>query len=521
MLKQSKVYGLVLLGMMAANNAFSLDTDNDGIPDAIENTYVFLDTGNAADAAQDYDGDGVSNLDEHLAGTSLVDGPTVAATTTDQFLVIMNGDITVVQPMPPVVADITKSPVIIGHGQSVELKWAFSNANYVVWDRNLGQAGAMGSLVVTPSSNTSYTVTAVGDDTLRAKHTVAVIIDTDRDGLEDRLDLDDDGDGIPDTVEIANGLNPYSSEDAMLDADGDGYSNLQEFLAGKPIGTSNTSIPLVINRFFVSNERIAQAGESVTLSWQVLGATKITLRSNNGMVQTLSSENSPQWQGAITLTPMQKTYYTLEAFGPEGSMQSVLVVDLAISNSIDTWKTDIDDAFVRSSITVAQDKTFYVGSKDFNYYRYAPNQSLDWVLKGVGLVSDKALLLDNSVIIGTQGIAGIKGQIISVNAANKHVNWSFQTLSPVVASPISNVLNNKVYAVTYSGRVYAINAITGKMIWQYQLPDKNALVVSAPALNEGGNEPSLVVRATNNTLYSLNIATGSESERLIWTKPLE
>lgn len=44
--------------------------------------------------------------------------------------------------------------------------------------------------------------------------------------------VDSDRDGIPDAFESANGLNPSDSGDASRDADGDGQSNLQEYLAG-------------------------------------------------------------------------------------------------------------------------------------------------------------------------------------------------------------------------------------------------------------------------------------------------
>lgn len=43
--------------------------------------------------------------------------------------------------------------------------------------------------------------------------------------------LDSDGDGMPDSYEIANGLNPYGN-DTSGDADGDGMTNAQEFFAG-------------------------------------------------------------------------------------------------------------------------------------------------------------------------------------------------------------------------------------------------------------------------------------------------
>lgn len=44
--------------------------------------------------------------------------------------------------------------------------------------------------------------------------------------------LDTDGDGMPDTWEIANYLDPDDSDDSLLDYDGDGISNLNEYRTG-------------------------------------------------------------------------------------------------------------------------------------------------------------------------------------------------------------------------------------------------------------------------------------------------
>jgi len=43
---------------------------------------------------------------------------------------------------------------------------------------------------------------------------------------------DTDMDGLPDTYETAHGLNPNNPDDAILDSDGDGANNLEEFVAG-------------------------------------------------------------------------------------------------------------------------------------------------------------------------------------------------------------------------------------------------------------------------------------------------
>jgi hypothetical protein len=54
-------------------------------------------------------------------------------------------------------------------------------------------------------------------------------LDTDHDSMGDLCDSDADNDGIPNLVEIANGLNPLDASDAAQDKDHDGLSNLQEY----------------------------------------------------------------------------------------------------------------------------------------------------------------------------------------------------------------------------------------------------------------------------------------------------
>jgi len=54
-------------------------------------------------------------------------------------------------------------------------------------------------------------------------------LDFDNDDVGDQCDSDDDGDGLPDFIEIDLGLNPLDANDASMDSDGDGISNFDEF----------------------------------------------------------------------------------------------------------------------------------------------------------------------------------------------------------------------------------------------------------------------------------------------------
>jgi hypothetical protein len=78
--------------------------------------------------------------------------------------------------------------------------------------------------------------------------------DTDHDGIGNNADTDDDGDGIPDSVEKANRLNPLNASDAEQDLDRDGFSNLMEYQLGTNMRSASSHpawTPIIMGDFMM------------------------------------------------------------------------------------------------------------------------------------------------------------------------------------------------------------------------------------------------------------------------------
>ncbi len=160
----------------------------------------------------------------------------------------------------PAGSSVTFSALAAGSA-TITYQWKFGN-NAI--------AGATGPALtlnnVQSASAGNYTVVATNASGFTTS-TAAVLTVT---------NLDTDGDGIPDTWEIANGLDPNNAADAALDADGDGHSNRAEFLAGTDPRSAQSVLKAEIWRDAGGNMFVrfgAMNGKAYTVQWRASLAT--------------------------------------------------------------------------------------------------------------------------------------------------------------------------------------------------------------------------------------------------------
>jgi hypothetical protein len=94
-------------------------------------------------------------------------------------------------------------------------------------------------------------------------------IDTDQDRIGNNADLDDDGDEMPDSWEISQGLDPLDSQDAISDLDNDGYGNLIEYRFNSD-PNSTVDIPQLSNTIDIDGDGDTDINDAIMILRKVM-----------------------------------------------------------------------------------------------------------------------------------------------------------------------------------------------------------------------------------------------------------
>ncbi len=136
------------------------------------------------------------------------------------------------------VSDVTISPRPGLYPTAIALGFSAANAGDNIFFRVGATAWTQWSNGMTVRVFTNVTVQYYGQPTTGLVNAKSAIKSAVYKFTQGPATLDSNGDGVPDYVEIARGLNPNGGRDS----DGDGYSNLEEWIHGTD-PTTNASIP--------------------------------------------------------------------------------------------------------------------------------------------------------------------------------------------------------------------------------------------------------------------------------------
>ncbi len=308
--------------------------------------------------------------------TYILTAVNVAGTVTRQVT------ITVVTPVPPAITSFTATPSVISSGQSSTLAWSTTNAVTCTIDPGIGAVPCNGTLVVTPTATTTYTLMVVNLPWGSNSSTTVTIITS---GLPTINSFSASPASVVAggssqlswnvanavTCSINQGIGAVSCTGSMSVSPT--TTRTYTLTATNPNGsrtadatvTVTSALSPVISSFAASPTAI-NAGGSSTLSWAVTNAASCSIDQGIGTVSCTG--------GSRVVNPTTTTTYTLTATNAYGTVTSAVTVTVASGNS------PIINSFTASPDSIAS------GTSSTLYWNVSNATSCS-INQGIGIVA--------------------------------------------------------------------------------------------------------------------------------------
>jgi outer membrane protein assembly factor BamB len=133
------------------------------------------------------------------------------------------------------------------------------------------------------------------------------------------------------------------------------------------------------------------------------------------------------------------------------------------------------------------------------------------------VTTDNSVYSSPAVANGMVYATSFDGNVYCVDALTGNEAWSEPSWIGTYSYSSPAVADGKVYAGTLSGNVYCLNASTGDIIWNY-LTGKS--VFSCPAIADG----KVYVGSNDKNVYCLSASTGAKiwnytTDNVVWSSP--
>lgn len=263
----------------------------------------------------------------------------------DFFTLSIEGEIT---PLPS--TSFTASPEAMKPGESSVLSWSTTNADFCTLEPEIGNIPLNGSIIVTPTQTTTYTLIATGPGGTVSSTAIVSVFSPPEITFSATPAIINEGEISilswnilnADSAAIDNGIGsvPVTGSISVIPDTHTEYI----ITAIGPGGTTTASATVWITPFasLTITPGSLFLGQSATLTWETSHADTVTIDNNMGGVAA---------SGSMSISPTTTMTYTLTATGLGGTVTSTVTVTVDVPPSPITITTPLNNSVITRSDT--------------------------------------------------------------------------------------------------------------------------------------------------------------------------